>query len=184
MVVIAIIAILAAIIAPNAFRAIEKAKTSAFVSDYKAIRAGIYALYADTGLFPFHYENISCPLITGGNNCGGWSKPGGWSGWSNVPGWDGPYIEKMPQHYWMGGTRGGRNVVTFQTSCAQRSKDWDGDSGCETFFCYQPAPPVSAQARIDQIVDGGDGPKAGMIRARINYSTWGSGCFWPGFIDQ
>ena len=171
-VVIAIIAILAAIIAPNAFRAIEKAKTSAFVQDYKSVKVAVHNLYADTGLFPGHYESIYYPLISGGN------------GWRNRSGWDGPYIEKMPQYYWGGGTRFGTNDITFQNSCVDRGKDWDGDSGCEIFFCYQPAPPISAQVRIDQIVDAGDGPQAGMIRARINYSSWGTGCFWPGFADQ
>ena len=168
-VVIAIIGILAAIIAPNAFKAIEKAKTSAFTQDIKAVRTGVYGLYADTGLFPGHYEDIRYPLITG---------TAGSRNWSATPGWDGPYLEKSIQHYWLG-----RAVMTFQNTCVDRGKDWDGDSGCELFFCYQPSPPISAQVRIDQIMDGGDGAFAGMIRGRI-HQDWGTNCFWPGFADQ
>ncbi|OQX54091.1 MAG: hypothetical protein B5M48_01665 [Candidatus Omnitrophica bacterium 4484_213] len=52
-VVITIIGILAAIIAPNAFRAIEKAKIDACISDIKSIRTAAYAFYADTGVLPY-----------------------------------------------------------------------------------------------------------------------------------
>lgn len=178
-VVIAIIAILAAIIAPNAFRAIEKAKTSAFSEDIKAVRAAVYNLYADTGMFPCHYEDIVCPLITGdncpdsGNRCGAWR---------NVDGWNGPYLEKTPQHYWLG-----RASMSFQNSCIDRNKDWDNDPGCELFFCYQAPPPIPAQERIDLILDGGDGWNAGLVRSDKTVrsgSGWSTRCFWPGFADQ
>ena len=96
------------------------------------------------------------------------------------------------QYYWGGGVRGaGAVTMTLQNSCEDRGKDWDGDVGCEIFACYQPEPPKVAQAKIDRIIDGGDGPAAGMIRSRI--SCWspphwcdgvGGSCFWPGFIDE
>lgn len=81
-VVIAIIAILASIIAPNAFRAIEKAKISATVEDFRSIKTGAMAYYADTGTWP-----ADCPgpgactaLVTN----------------DAANGWDGPYLEKWP----------------------------------------------------------------------------------------
>ena len=46
LVVIAIIGILAAIIAPNAFKAIEKGKVAAAEADYKAIKAAAPTLNA------------------------------------------------------------------------------------------------------------------------------------------
>lgn len=171
-VVIAIIAVLSSIIAPNAYRAIEKAKVSSFAQDVKGVRGAVYSLYSDTGQFPGHYEDIRCPLITGAN-CGG-----GYQTWRNVAGWDGPYLEKSIQYYWQG-----RGAMSFQNSCVDTGKDWDGDSGCELFFCYQPAPPISAQVAIDRALDGGDGAFAGMIRGRIN-ENWAANCFWPGFLDQ
>ena len=52
LVVIAIIAILAAVIAPNAFKAIDKAKVSAVVSDYRAVKVATLVYYSDTGKWP------------------------------------------------------------------------------------------------------------------------------------
>jgi len=68
-VVIAIIAILAAIITPNAFRAIKKAQVSKTVADMKAIKNALLTYYADTGKFPdpfyfringYGHRNIGC----------------------------------------------------------------------------------------------------------------------------
>jgi len=178
-VVIAIIAVLAAIIAPNAFKAIEKAKVSAFCADIKSVGSAVYALYADTGRFPCHYEDITCPLITGADCSDSGCGTGCTCGvWRNVAGWDGPYLEKGPGRYWLG-----RASMSFQNSCVDRGKDWDGDSGCELFFCYQSAPPVSAQLAIDRAIDGGDGPAAGMVRGRNNTAFGSTDCFWPGFAN-
>lgn len=52
LVVIAIIAILAAVIAPNAFKAIEKSKVSAVISDYRAVKIATLVYYSDVGLWP------------------------------------------------------------------------------------------------------------------------------------
>lgn len=52
LVVIAIIAILAAVVAPNAFKAIEKSKITAIESDYRAIKTATFVYYSDTGLWP------------------------------------------------------------------------------------------------------------------------------------
>ena len=51
-VVIAIIAILAAIVTPNAFRAIEKSKLAKMHADFKLLKTGFLSLYADVGVFP------------------------------------------------------------------------------------------------------------------------------------
>ncbi|MBE3588244.1 MAG: prepilin-type N-terminal cleavage/methylation domain-containing protein [Thermoanaerobacteraceae bacterium] len=52
LVVIAIIGILAAIIAPNAFKAIEKSKVAAAEADYKSIKAAALNFYTDIGKWP------------------------------------------------------------------------------------------------------------------------------------
>lgn len=79
-VVIAIIAILAAIVTPNAFKAIEKAKLSRTAADMKGIKTACLGYYSDTGTWPnCHYiTDASSSLI---------SNPG-------VAGWDGPYLDK------------------------------------------------------------------------------------------
>ncbi|WP_246582811.1 prepilin-type N-terminal cleavage/methylation domain-containing protein [Clostridium mobile] len=52
LVVIAIIAILAAIVVPKAFTAIEKSKVSRTLSDMKAFKTAVLQFYADVGFFP------------------------------------------------------------------------------------------------------------------------------------
>lgn len=52
LVVIAIIGVLAAIIAPHAFKAVEKAKVSRTIHDMKALKTAALAFYADLGFFP------------------------------------------------------------------------------------------------------------------------------------
>lgn len=80
-VVIAVIGILAAIIAPNAFKAIEKAKIARTSADMKTIKTSVLNYYADTGRWPAcHYINtINSPLLTN----------------DGVVGWNGPYLEKI-----------------------------------------------------------------------------------------
>jgi len=88
-VVIAIIAILAAIITPNAFKAIEKAKVSEAIGDFKAYKAAIYALYADTGHWVTDSQPDGCLRLR--------YHPDNdlTSDYSHWPGWDGPYLEKI-----------------------------------------------------------------------------------------
>lgn len=76
LVVIAIIGILVAIITPNAFNAIERAKIARCEADLHAIKSGSLAYYIDVGDWPNQLQD----LIT-----------------SSVTGWDGPYLEKLPQ---------------------------------------------------------------------------------------
>ncbi len=87
LVVIAIIGILAAVIAPNAFKAILKSKVARVEEDLNAIKAAAYMYYADTGRFP---PDDDCYTVHGipyhgidflENKAG-------------VEGWDGPYLEK------------------------------------------------------------------------------------------
>ena len=52
LVVIAIIAILAAVIAPNAFKAIEKSKVSTIIADYEAMKTFTLLYYIDHGDWP------------------------------------------------------------------------------------------------------------------------------------
>lgn len=97
LVVIAIIAILAGIVTPNAFNAIEKAKVAKAEADYRAIKSAVLNYYADTGQWPSNLgtkddspswkENIK--HLTG-------PDPG-------VPGWNGPYLEKWPEKNPWGG---------------------------------------------------------------------------------
>lgn len=102
LVVIAIIAILAAVIAPNAFKAIEKSKVSAAISDYKALKTATLSYYSDTGLWPADNANAS-----------------GFVNTDSVTGWNGPYLEKWPGKNPWGG------LYTFNSDSAV---SWDSDA--------------------------------------------------------
>jgi general secretion pathway protein G len=92
-VVIAIIGILAAIIVPNAFKAIEKSKVAAAEADYKAIKAAVLNFYTDTGKWPPSSTWSGVPadayLVT---------KPD-----QGYDGWNGPYLERWPSKNPWGG---------------------------------------------------------------------------------
>ena len=76
LVVIAIIAILAAVIAPNAFRTIERSKITAITSDFRAMKTATLVYYSDTGLWP----------EDGAGQEGFIDDPG-------IVGWNGPYLD-------------------------------------------------------------------------------------------
>lgn len=78
--VIAIIAILGAVVAPNLFRAVDRSKVSAAVADSRAIKGAAVAYYSDTGEWPPDIDDGSDPGFVG----------------SEVQGWNGPYLDSWP----------------------------------------------------------------------------------------
>lgn len=79
LVVIAIIAILAAIIAPNAFKAIEKSKVATAEADYKAIKTAALGYYSDNGT----WTTNSALLVSSSNNgpyLEKWKEKNPWNG--------------------------------------------------------------------------------------------------------
>jgi len=80
--VVAIMAIIGAVVAPNLFRAIDKGKVTAAVADFRSIKNAALAYYADTGKRP--------PENPEGDDPGLITSP------ENVSGWNGPYLESWP----------------------------------------------------------------------------------------
>ncbi len=111
LVVIAIIGILAAIIAPNAFTAIEKAKIARAISDLNAIKTASLLYYSDIGFWPpdvwpavdpGFMQPLPYSYATGGypNRIHTSHLPADWQDIVNER-WDGPYLEKWPiTHPW------------------------------------------------------------------------------------
>lgn len=169
-VVIAIIAILAAIITPNAFKAIEKAQIQKAVRDMKTIGQAAMQYYTDTGLFP---PDVDLPPYGAGflvNNDG--------TG-NTVEGWDGPYLEKWPAHPWH---KGVSDPTTYQWDYT----DVDGDGDRE--WCVEIGLGDVNNSRrnyiaglIDQTIDKGDGPCSGGFRAYCPPGP-GSWATWPKLI--
>ncbi|MDD4907945.1 MAG: prepilin-type N-terminal cleavage/methylation domain-containing protein [Candidatus Omnitrophica bacterium] len=142
-VVIAVIGILAAIIAPNAFKAIEKGKIAAAESDYKALKTGAMSFYADTGQWPADGVVVATspnPFL---------AVPAG------VTGWDGPYLEKFPARDPWGGAYTWNN---------DSSMDWTGDgtNDAARYVTLTNVSPTSA-AKIDVDLDGTAGAGAGTV---------------------
>jgi len=126
LVVIAIIGILAAIIVPNAFKAIEKGKVATAEADYKAIKAAALNYYTDVGEWPEHQSANSDPGLT--TNVG------------NKPGWNGPYLERWKDKNPWGGD------YKFQNGSYI---DWDGQSGNDAaVYLKLTGVPVSAADRM------------------------------------
>ncbi len=101
LVVIAIIGILAAIIAPNAFKAIEKSKVAAVESDYKAIKSATLMYYSDVGTWPYTDNNFG----SDSDELVAFIDGGAYSNGETVSdSWDGPYLEKWPTRNPWGGT--------------------------------------------------------------------------------
>ncbi len=94
LVVIAIIGILAAVIAPNAFKAVEKGKVAAVEADFKAIKSAALNYYTDTGVWP----------VDGADSIGFITTSG-------IDGWNGPYLERWPARNPWGGDYTFRNGV-------------------------------------------------------------------------
>ena len=149
-VVIAIIAVLASIIAPNAFRAIEKAKISKTVADMKAVKAASSAYYADVGRWP--WNGAVYPPV------GEWVPNRGLGFVTNdgAVGWDGPYLEKWPTASWSG-----KNMEFLYFYYLS---DWDGDGDLVSHFMSIRTPPggdssalpMPVMQKIDEILDDGN----------------------------
>ncbi|WP_341472411.1 prepilin-type N-terminal cleavage/methylation domain-containing protein [Clostridium rectalis] len=101
LVVIAIIAILAAVIAPNAFKSIEKSKVSSAEADYKAIKTAALNFYADVGQWPEGKE---------GEDPGFMSRDKLNLNDEIKNAWNGPYLEKWPSKNPWGGVYKFSNV--------------------------------------------------------------------------
>ncbi|MDD5729610.1 MAG: prepilin-type N-terminal cleavage/methylation domain-containing protein [Candidatus Omnitrophica bacterium] len=159
-VAIAIIAILAAIIAPNAFKAVEKAKISSAVSDIRAIRTAAMSFYSDTGTLPctkaggWGLDPGFVRPVTAAN-C--WATEGGCAaGCTDLGNWDGPYLEKWPPsgpwHVGGGGMYNWNRWANYSppgtgTNCSM--------AGIVTLEDYG-AIPVSSVQKVDSILDDGN----------------------------
>jgi len=105
-VVIAIIGVLAAIITPNAFKAIEKAKIAKLAGDMNALRSATLAYYADIGFFPADvcpdddpgYTKRDAFNVRTGGAPGCFNTTQLPANWATILAaqWNGPYLDKWP----------------------------------------------------------------------------------------
>lgn len=125
--VVAMMAIIGAIVAPNLFRAIDKGKVTAAVADFRSIKNAALAYYADTGQRP--------PADPEGGD------PGLITNTGNVSGWSGPYLERWPEKNPWGG------IYAFV------HQDFQGG---DALFLYLDGVPESAASALEEQL-GGEG---------------------------
>ena len=175
-VVIAIIAILAAVVVPSAFKAIEKSKVSKAVADVRAITKAATLFYADVGLWPgSQWGNMpggggcSCDPLSNVDYGVGFVEPPTVNfcdpniqntAREMIEFWDGPYLEHWSRTPW------GMNYMWD-------FNNWDANNNgirCEHIvwldlkrasdpgqYGQENKVPLSSQNKIDEVIDGGDG---------------------------
>ena len=104
-VVLAVIAVLAAIVGPHAYRAIEKAKVARMTRDSNVVKTAAYAMYADTGIWPGSNWGddappVSTDVLAPANRGEGFVYQGVDP---DMPAsWNGPYMDRWPLNPWGG----------------------------------------------------------------------------------
>lgn len=158
-VVIAIIAVLASVIAPAAFRAIEKAKISRAVGDMKAIRTAAMSYYTDTGNWPIRGVDNSTRALGKGflTNDDGYNNP--------VPGWDGPYLEKWPRNPWGNTSSGFTNQYYWDASNSgdDNNNGLVGEAQVIMFNVLRKSALTLDRTYDDGVLIAGGGASLGMI---------------------
>lgn len=135
LVVIAIIGILAAVIAPNAFKAIEKSKVAAVEADYKAIKSATLNFYTDTSQWPSD--------VNAGVDPGFMTEP---ATPADLKGWNGPYLERWPENCPLGG-----------------EYDYNNNNSNVRYLTITGIT-KSARDRLDNDLDGGDSKNDGVVQ--------------------
>ena len=136
MVVIAIIGVLLAVVAPQVFRQINKGKTAACEQFYAAVKTAATSYYAD---------NMSWPPDGGSGNL---------IETTGAATWDGPYLDRWQATNPWGGTYGWRNVgpsVSFGPPAMERYINVFGV-------------PYADAVRIDTHIDGTPSATSGWVR--------------------
>jgi general secretion pathway protein G len=141
LVVIAIIGVLAAVILPNAFRSVEKAKIARAYETAEAVKAAALQYYADTGRWPALTDN--------------YSTPNGFLVDDGTPGWNGPYLERWSFTPWNGRLRWDTGINVTGGSARDAIVVFDDDHTQDPSD-NQGKIPRRSMEEIDRTLDDGD----------------------------
>ncbi len=141
-VVIAIIGILSAVLLPNAFKQIQKAKISRTANDLYSVKTGVLQYYADVGNWPANLEDLM-------------TEPT-----SSPEGWDGPYLEKGPT--------GSSNVIKsgicdIEDTLVTGTNYTGGSANDIAVTCNNLSSTKDAE-RLDRYIDGENKASEGMFQ--------------------
>ncbi len=165
-VVIAIIAVLSAIIAPSAYKAIEKAKYTQMAGDLRVLKTALISLSSDVGRPPQVEDYGSHPLIQDTDLI----RP---IIFSASQGWDGPYIERVPKIPF------GKGDYRYEYHGRCISTLWAG-AGFYWAWSWYGIDSVNGamlNGKIDFLLDSSDGGESGSFR----YSSDNNTVFFMGY---
>ena len=153
LVVISIIAILAAVIVPNAFKAIEKAKIARIISDCKNIEQIALTHYVDTGEWPRIQQKHPTLMQPAGSMISLIKNE------SNVPSWDGPYLDAQPMN-----PLGGGYGFGFLAYPGNESAGYRTPATYVITIVASEDNKALLRRKLDKIIDHDDGISKGKIR--------------------
>lgn len=151
MVVIAIIAVLAAVVAPQVFKQVQKGRIASAESFYNTVKISATAYFSDIGSWPLTCTPANCNTIAGAN--GGFVTTG-----ANTA-WDGPYLDRWPVatgNPWAG-------AYNWNNSIGVGTANFGAAAAPERWIQLFLVPRVAA-IRIDGDKDGIAGAATGMVR--------------------
>lgn len=172
-VVIAIVAVLAAVITPNVFRQIERARQAQYIANVNAVKTAMQSLYADTGRFASETRYYSYDYGSGYYEYfwvdieSPWSSSGFWADYTellqdpadygySMLGWDGPYLDRTTASPWGGvafvygwyDSGWGSPEIYYETMHDYCDGTWTWPAEC--------GPSRASAERLDEAVDDGD----------------------------
>lgn len=153
MVVIAIIAVLAAVVAPQVFRQVQKGRVASVESFYNSVKIASTACFSDTGTWIATCTPANCNT----NSPGFVTGPAGTN-------WDGPYLDRWPTatgNPWAGAYNWDAPAAATANFGAAAQERWI------TIFLV----PLAAAQRIDMDKDGAISGTSGMVR-RFPAAAW------------
>lgn len=161
MVVIAIIAVLAAVVAPQVFRQIEKGRVATIEGFANNIKTASTSYFSENAVWPVTCASGACNTNAGVNG-----------GFVTGPSpanarWNGPYIDRWPAagaNPWAGDYNWfSANTVVFNGVAAQ-----------ERYITITAVPQTAAQ-RMDQDLDGALAADSGKVRSIPAAAAWPAG---------
>ncbi len=142
MVVIGIIAVLAAVIAPQVFRQVAKGRVAAAEAFHNSVKVAATSYFSDIGAWPVNVAGFTV-------------APGGAAGAA----WDGPYLDRWPA----GASNPWRGTYTYVNTVGVGSAIFGVAAAPERYINIANVPRTDA-VRIDRDIDRVVGNAAGMVR--------------------
>lgn len=140
MVVIGIIAVLAAVIAPQVFRQVAKGRVASAEAFHNSVKVAATSYFSDIGAWPVNVNGFTI-------------SPGGAAG----AGWDGPYLDRWP----VGASNPWRGTYTYTNTAGSAVF---GIAAAPERYMNIANVPMADAIRIDRDIDRVVGNATGMVR--------------------